>query len=64
MSGTVYALYKGDEFIDMGTADELAKRRNVKPESIRWLATPSARKRGGLAAYRIESVEESGKESK
>lgn len=37
----IFALYKGDEFIDVGTVKELAKKRNVKPESIRYLSTPA-----------------------
>lgn len=40
-----YALYKGDTFIDIGTAEYLAKLLNVKKETIKWLASPSARKR-------------------
>lgn len=40
-----YALYKGDTFVDMGTADYLAKLLNVKRETIKWLASPTARKR-------------------
>lgn len=40
-----YALYRGDELVDIGTANELAKRRGVKPDSIRFLATPSYIKR-------------------
>lgn len=34
---TVYALYKGDKFIDMGTSWELAERRGVTRKSIRNL---------------------------
>ena len=40
-----FALYKGDEFIDLGTAKELAKKYNLKPETIRHLSTPSHRRR-------------------
>ncbi|MCM1052489.1 MAG: hypothetical protein NC483_00705 [Ruminococcus sp.] len=40
-----YALYKGDTFVDMGTADYLAELLNVRRETIKWLASPSARKR-------------------
>lgn len=53
----MYALYRGDEFVDVGTADEIAKRRGIKPESVKWMSTPSYRKRGRedkLTAYRIE----------
>lgn len=41
----MYALYKGDEFIDLGTIKELAKKLNVKPKTIRFYGTPSYQKR-------------------
>ena len=41
----IFALYKGEEFIDIGAAKELAKKRNVKPKFIRYLSTPSNKKR-------------------
>ena len=41
MTKPTYALYRGDELLDVGTANEIAKRRNVKPETIRFYATPS-----------------------
>lgn len=53
----VYALYRGDEFVDVGTADELAGRRHVTPEYVRWMACPVARRRdrgGRLLAVRTE----------
>lgn len=34
----IYALYRGDEFVDVGTAKELGERQGVKPDTIRWLA--------------------------
>ena len=40
-----YAIYKGDKFIDIGTAKELAEKRNVKPETIEFYASPSYLKR-------------------
>ena len=40
-----YAIYKGDKFIDIGTAKELAEKCNVKPETIEFYATPSHLKR-------------------
>lgn len=56
----VYALYRGDEFIDVGSAAELAERHGIKPETIRWMSTPSYHKRGSaekLMAYKIEEGE-------
>ena len=41
----LFALYKGDEFIDIGTAKELAKKRNVKPDFIKYLSTPANKRR-------------------
>jgi len=60
MKGQVYALYRGDEFVDVGTAEELAERHNIKPETVRWMSTPSYQKRGTedkLMAYKIEEDE-------
>lgn len=42
---SIYAVYKGDKFIDLGTKKELAKRLNVKPEFIGYLTTPVNRRR-------------------
>lgn len=42
---TEYAIYKGDKFIDIGTAKELAEKCNVKPETIEFYASPSYLKR-------------------
>ncbi len=58
----VYAIYKGDKFIDMGTKKELAKILNVKPETIGFLASPSQLKRlknielKGMVAVRVGRV--------
>ena len=40
-----YAVYKGDELIIIGTAEECAERLNVNAKYIRWLSTPSVVKR-------------------
>ena len=51
-----YAVYKGDDFIDMGTAKELAERLGVKESTIRWYNSPSAQQRAGknaITAVRI-----------
>lgn len=42
---TEYALYKGDEFIDLGTKEYLAKILNVTPRTIYYYSTPTYRKR-------------------
>lgn len=41
-----YALYKGDEFIDLGTIEELAERMGVAPKTIRHYQTPAYKKKG------------------
>ena len=51
-----YAMYQGDDFIDIGTAKELAPRLGVKESTIRWYSTPAAQKRAGknaITAVRI-----------
>lgn len=62
MGKVIYAIYKDDVFIDLGTRDELAKRLNVTPRYISRLAMPSTFKRmenrqckrqGKLIAIRI-----------
>lgn len=40
-----YALYKGDEFIMIGTAEEIAKERHTLPKSIQFYATPTYKSR-------------------
>lgn len=45
MKEKIFALYKGEEFIDIGTAKEIAKRRGVTPEFIKYLSTPANLKR-------------------
>lgn len=53
-----YALYRGDEFIDEGTLEELAKRRKVSKHTISSLATPRSHRRysykNTILAYRYE----------
>jgi len=33
-----YALYKGDTFLDIGTAGYLSKKWNIRVKTIYWLA--------------------------
>ena len=42
---TLYVLYRGDEVLDVGTAREIAERRGVRPETIRFYCTASYQKR-------------------
>ena len=57
----VYCIYKGDEFIALGTLKELSNLLNIKIESLRWMSTPSALKRSKdnrLEVYLIEDEKE------
>ena len=42
---TEYAIYQGDTFLFIGTAEECAERLDVKPSSIKWLTTPTGKQR-------------------
>lgn len=42
---TIYAMYRGDKFIDLGTLDELSKKFNVKKKTIGFYCSPSYQKR-------------------
>lgn len=41
----IYALYKGDKFIDLGTKEYLAEKLNVTPKTIYYYTTAAYRKR-------------------
>ncbi len=54
---TEYAIYKGDQFIDLGTVSKLAQKFGVKPDTIKFWSRPSYLKRikdNALIAIRIE----------
>ena len=61
---TIYALYDGDEFLDLGTKFYLAEKFGFKPTYIAFLGTPHARKyfeeKGGkgLTAIKVEDDDE------
>lgn len=55
-----YAVYKGDDFIFMGTLEEVAERLGVSTKSVKWMATPAAKKRAdkpGSTKMIVEKVE-------
>lgn len=55
-----YAVYKGDEFLAIGTTKELSKKLNIKEETIRKYATNWAKKRSkgnSLIVFRVEEDE-------
>ena len=41
----IYAIYKGDKFIDLGTKEYLAYKLGVKPYTIYFYTTPTYKKR-------------------
>ena len=45
MASPCYALYKGDEFIDLGSKRKLAARLGVKVETITFYMSATHRKR-------------------
>lgn len=60
----MFALYKGDEFIDLGTRQELAKKMGVTPKTISYLSTPARMRKikdkenKSLIAIKIEDDED------
>lgn len=42
----IYALYKGDEFLCMGTIGEIANKMGVSKKTIRFYSSPVYQKRG------------------
>lgn len=40
-----YALYYKDRFVDVGTAEEIAKRQNLSLETVYWYGSSVARRR-------------------
>lgn len=52
----VYALYKGDDLLMMGTEIEIAEYRDVSVNTIRYMRTPSYKKRMGNSRYCLRVV--------
>lgn len=44
-NAVIYAVYRDDKFIDLGTKEELAKKLKVTPSYIQKSTTPSFKKR-------------------
>ena len=51
----IYALYKGDKFIDLGTKEYLANLLGCKISNIEYLQTPSNRRKILKNKYKKES---------
>lgn len=45
MKKNEYALYKGDELLDMGTLEYLSKKFNVKKKSLLFYQSPAYKRR-------------------
>lgn len=54
----VYALYKGDEFLEIGTYEELAKYLGVSKRTIQFYLSPSNKKRDKGNKYVVVKLEE------
>lgn len=40
-----FAVYKGENLLAIGTAKECAEVMGVRPDYIRWMTTPTAKRR-------------------
>lgn len=57
MTEPEYAIYKGDKFLDLGTAKYLAKKFHKTEKKIKYLGLPSVHKKshGNMTlAYKIK----------
>lgn len=57
MKKRIYALYHGDEFIDLGTGEYLAKKINVKRETITYYMSQAHRKRTNSNGWIVIKIE-------
>lgn len=58
MRGQMYAVWRGDECLAVGTVAELAERFKVRPETVRWWASPAAHRRADEGGARGRKVAE------
>lgn len=47
-----YALYKGDEFLAVGTAREIAEQTGLHPDTIYYYGSPTYKKRSSNSENR------------
>lgn len=47
----MYAVWRGDECLAVGTIPELAEKFGVKPETVKWWASPTAHKRANSGKH-------------
>ena len=55
----VYALYKGDKFLTIGTRQELAKYLNVKERTIQFYSSKTWFKRTNYKSYVVIRIKNS-----
>ena len=57
-----FALYRGDEFIDLGTIDYLSQKENIAQDTLRFYATKfykdNVQKENSFVVIRIDENEE------
>ena len=58
----VFALYKGDKFIDIGTKEYLANLLNVRKETIEFYASPTQLKRNKDNCYVVVRIDDDERE--
>lgn len=57
----IYALYHGDEFLDIGNKYELGTKYNLAPTSIAYMGTPAGKAqfiKGGSKGFTVVRFEE------
>ena len=59
-----YALYKGDDFIDLGTIEELSRRLNIKKDTLYFYKSGVYKRRhiGGKNARILIEIEDDNEE--
>lgn len=52
----IYAVYKGDKFIDVGTAEEIAEKLKIKKRQVYWYASAEQwkKKKHRLDIFKLE----------
>lgn len=54
----LYALYKGDTFIDIGTKEYLAQKLNINIRSIEFYMSPTYQRRNNYKGWVVIRIEE------
>lgn len=57
----IYAVYEGEKFLDLGTAEELAKRFKVKKETVWFWNSPANKRRAKKKRKIAIKIEEENK---